>query len=503
MKLIINTFIFSLLFFQYNSNIICLPFRKNIPLTDLDEFYTRELYTEVSVGDPPQTLNININPISGIFYLQPGLCFSSSPSFYNYSKSKSFHMIISEFEEEDYNDEFSDGAFASDIFTFYNSIDLQTNITKKGFEFFYSSFISYQTFKNVCGIIGLGLKSKDSNFGLDTFLNCLKKKGLINDYYWTYLYFEKEGSKIINLPNITNKYIIDNYDGLLILGNYTYKYNPNENYKNENDNSYLQILAAEKDKVLKWSLVFHKIYCKYTEEISIKRNFYADLSIDYDYIISTKEDFEKLIYPFFNSYLEKQICKINEILKNGFMYQVISCDKAFFTIKDIKKFPTIYFFHHDFNYTFELQNEELFQEINNNIYFLILKNVGKFNEDIWKLGKIFLRKYHFGFNQDSKVIKFYNKIKEYNQFKKGNNKENNKTNNKSKLNMNIIWIIVCVICLIIGIYIGNKIIIRNKKMRENELNDEYEYKPENLNNNKKSNFFKEKNIEMGIKDLWN
>ena len=499
MLFIINTFILSLLFFQNNSNIIVLPFRKNIPSTNLDEFYSKELYTEVSVGDPPQTLNLNINSDSFIFYLMPGLCYHSSPSFFDYSKSKTFNMTTSGFQEEEYFDGYSKGAFATDIFTFYNSTDLQTNITKKGFEFFYYSYISYNVFKNVCGIIGLGLKSTNNNFNLDTFLNISKKKGLIEDYFWTYLYFEKKRNKIVNAPNITNKYIIDNFEGLLILGNYTNEYNPN--FNNKNEKSYLQILAAEKNKTLKWSLVFSKIYCKYKEEISITKDIYADLSIDYDYILSTKEYFDKLIYPFFNSYLEKQICELNDINRHNFMYQVISCDKNLFTINDIKKFPTLYFFHHDFNYTFEFTNEELFQEINNIIYFSILKNIGKFNEDVWKLGKIFLKKYHFGFNQDTKMIKFYNKMDVNNQFKRGN-KGNVNNNIKSKLNMNIIWIFVCVLCLIIGIYFGNKIIIRKKKMRANELQDEYEYKAENLNNNKKNNFLGEKNIEMGTKRLW-
>ena len=501
MLFIIITLILSLLFFQYNSNIIVLPFRKNNPSTSLEEFYTKELFTEVSVGDPPQTLNININADSFIFYIQPGLCYHSSPSFYNYSKSKTFHMETSALI--DCFDEYADGAYARDIFTFYNSTNLQTNITQKGFEFYFSSYISYKVFKNVCGIIGLGLKDKKTNYiyNLDSFLKSLKTKGLINDYSWTYLFFEKEDSKIFNLFNITNQYIMDNYNGLLILGNYTNENNPNNNYKDTNENSYLQILAAETNKTLKWSLVFGKIYCKYKEEISIKKDIYADLSIDYDYIISTKEYFEKLIYPFFNSYLKKQICKINEVKKNGFMYQVISCDKTLFTIKDIKQFSTIYFFHRELNFTFELRNEELFHEINNTIFFCILKNVGKYNEDTWKLGKIFLRKYHFGFNQDSKTIRFYNKMEIYNQFKKGNNNGNLKNNINLKFNKNIIWIIVCVFCLIMGIYIGNKIIIRNKKMRANELQDEYEYKVENVNNNKKNNFLGEKNIEMGIKGL--
>ena len=494
----IKCFIFSILFFQYNTNIIVLPFRESIPklIQENDyltyHFYSKELYTEISIGDPIQSLNFNINTESFIFYLQPNICYKNSPSYYNHSKSKTFKLVTFGFEEEDFYDELGEGVFASDIFTFYNSTDLNSNVTQNAFEFFFSSYLSYRKFENFCGILGFGLKQRYTDYNLDTFLNSLKRQGLINDYSWSYIYFEKENNKIINLPKITNKYIIDNFDGLLILGNYTYDYM----LKSNEFNNYIQISAAEKEKHIKWALIFHKIYCKYNkEEISITNDFYADLSINYDYIISTKDYFEKIISPFFNPYLENNICKTNEIKKNGFMYEVIYCDQNLFTNNDIKKFPNIYLYHYGFNFTFELKHNELFKEMNNNIFFLILKNIGRFNEDIWKLGKIFLKKYHFSFNQDSKSIKFYYNMKLNEQYQNNNNK-----NKKINFNINFIWMIVCLICLIIGIYIGSRIIVKNRKMRANELLDEYEYKAEN-DKNKNNKFLGEKNIEMGTKGL--
>ena len=495
-----NTFILLLFFFQYNTKIIVLPFRHNIPKSNLEngilqQFTSKELYTEISVGNPPQCLNFNINTESFIFYLQPDICYDNSPSFYNHSKSKTFHLETSDFEDEDYNDELGDGAYASEIFSLYNSTDLNTNITNITFQFFYSSYLYFKKAKNVCGILGFGLKQRTADYSLDTFLNSLKAIDLINEYTWTYIYFEKNEDKILNFPKITNAYIIDNFDGLIILGNYSNENNLNEN----NKNNFLSVLAAEKDKNLKWSLIFHKIFFnnkENKEEISITKDIYADLSINYDYIVSTREYFEKLILPLFNYYLEKQICNINKAKKSAYIYEVIFCDKKLFTDKDIKKFPTIYFYHYDFNYTFELTNDELFQEINDNIFFLIVKNIGDFNKDIWRLGKIFLKKYHFSFNQDSKMINFYNNMNFNKKYKKGKNK-----NIKNKINSNYLWIIICIICLIIGFYIGNKIIIRNRKKRANELQDEYEYKIEKDKNDKKSNFIGEKNIEMGTKGL--
>ena len=52
----------------------------------------------------------------------------------------------------------------------------------------------------------------------------------------------------------------------------------------------------------------------------------------------------------------------------------------------------------------------------------------------------------------------------------------------------------------IGIYLGNRFIVKKKKLRANELEDEYEYKSDIDTKNKKDIFFNEKNIEMGIKE---
>ena len=492
----INTFVISLLFINCKTNIIVLPFRSTAENFNFEsnnfwkKFYSKELYTEVLIGDPPQSINLNINTESFMFYIQPNLCYKKSPSFYNYSKSSEFHVITFGFEDEEICDELGDGVYACDLFSFYNSTDLKTNTTKNGFQFFYSTYLSYKSFTKICGIIGLGLKQNNANYELDTFLNPLKKEALISDYSWTYKYFEKDDNSILNFPKIDDINIINNYEGLIIIGNYF-----NKNFSNKNDIQYYKSsLAKESGRNLKWALIFRKIYVIYEKTISINNDIHADLSLDYDYIISTNDYFEKLFLPFFSPYLEKKICKSNDINNGGYLYQVYFCDKNLFSIKDIKKFPKIFFYSHDFNYTFELTYDELFQEINDNIFFLIVKNNGGFNKDIWKLGKIFLRKYQFSFNQDSKVINFYVNMKN----KKIKSKKNN-GNTAFKFNINYFWITICIISLIIGIYIGNKIIIQNRKKRANELQDEYDYKAGNNDiNNKDSS---EKNIEMGAKGL--
>ena len=222
------------------------------------------------------------------------------------------------------------------------------------------------------------------------------------------------------------------------------------------------------------------------------KKLYIDLSINYDYIISPKEYFDKIIIPYFIPFLENKKCKLNEIKNNIYIQEIIVCNKKSFLEQDIKNFPTIYFYHQDFNFTFELTYNDLFETRNDEVYFLIIKNKNNFNQDLWRMGKIFLKKYKFSFNQDSKTINLHqNIIKTKEKINK-----NNENKNKSQFNANYIWIIICIICLIVGVYLGNRFIIKNRKLRANELQDDYEYK-----DNENNVFLNEKNIEMGVKGL--
>ena len=475
----INSFsILLILFSKCYSKIIVLPFKSYIKKDTIEDenilnnFFPKKIYTEILIGDPPQCLNINLNSETFAFYISHTECDQNFTSYYNYNKSKSFDIIINEFIDEGF--EFYDGYYASDFFSFYNSTDLRTNISKKGFEFIYSSYINQEF--NTCAIAGLGFKDRYSDYNGDTFISSLKKKGLINNYFWTYIYFDKDikNKKIINLPEINNQNIIQNYDGMILIGNYTYEYNSLE----FNEKYVVSTLAAERDKNLKWDIIFKSIYLGDNKNNINEKDVQADLSINYDYIVSPTEYFDKICLPFFSIYINEKICQMQEIKKSEYTFEIISCDKKLFTINDIKKFPTIYFYHYEFNFTFELNYNDLFEEINNKIFFLIVNNKGSFNQNLWKFGKIFLKKYKLSFNQDSKTISLHNNKM------KNNDKSSIPTKEEKKFNKDYIWIIICLICLGLGVYIGTKIFVKNRKKRANELTDDYDYKVEKVDKNK-------------------
>ena len=110
----------------------------------------------------------------------------------------------------------------------------------------------------------------------------------------------------------------------------------------------------------------------------------------------------------------------------------------------MKKFPTLYFYNSELNYTFELTYKDLFFEKGNFIYFYII--FYDFPEDAqnyywsfisrWELGMPFLKKYFFTYDYDGKCIGYYNEKKII------INNDVNKYNNKNIKNRTFLWIII-------------------------------------------------------------
>ena len=156
---------------------------------------------------------------------------------------------------------------------------------------------------------------------------------------------------------------------------------------------------------------------------------------------------------------------------------MIICDSSF--KKYIKTFPTLYFLDREFSFTFNLDYNDLFIEIDNKIYFLIL---GKdMEETVWKLGKIFMKKYPFIFDPDKKTISFVH-LKKYKDINDDESKNNKNHNVKKYLIVGFIFIGI-IIGIIIGYFIGRKYWYKNRKTRANELDENVEY----INKDEKSN----------------
>ena len=121
-------------------------------------------------------------------------------------------------------------------------------------------------------------------------------------------------------------------------------------------------------------------------------------------------------------------------------------------VKD--NFKEINFYSKVLNYTFILNVNDVFVNVNNITYFLVLFEKNKILNR-WVLGKLFIKKYQLIFDQDKKVIDFYcNQIEKSNLF----------------YLILIFLFIICIILILINLLL---FLLKKKKLTAIELEDTY------------------------------
>ena len=153
---------------------------------------------------------------------------------------------------------------------------------------------------------------------------------------------------------------------------------------------------------------------------------------------------------------------------------MIICESSF--KNEINSFPTLYFYNRELSFNFNLDYNDVFFELNDKIYFLILGK--EMYTTVWNFGKVFMKKYPFIFNQDKKRISFVH-FDKYDKNSDTPNESKDDDNNKQESGFwNIfkilLLIILLIIVLIVGIIIG-KVLWKKRKIRVNELKDEDDY----------------------------
>ena len=494
------------------NSIIVLPFEitgindtnTNYSINNLiyDLFY-RDIYTNLYVGTPPQEMLTLIRPDNQTLFFNSKDCNRKKLSFikddsnlitkksFNGRESTSFYKLDTITTiNNDHNTKEKNYLF-SDTLSFYdsncinnlnNNQKCKTNITVDKFNFMVE--ITYTN--QLCGRIGMGY----SKFTQIHFVDQLKKKKGINNYLMT-LQFLEEGK------------------GYLILGGYPHEYETNSKY---DPNNLVTINTGSKGNIiLPWSISFIRTYLKLdeTNEILVQKYVLCYLVFNFGLIKGTENYKNLILQYFFQELINKDICKMEQTQKTIFdrkassinsngIFTMFTCNKKLFNNNYIKKFPPFKLKHDTFGYIFELTYEDLFKEINDIYYFLII-----FPEDQslqWIFGIPFLKKYQFIYDYDSYTIGYY---PNYNEKQIIEEKENNQNlqnknnsiilNNNNSININLKYLIPLIIIfvsllILIGFLIGKKI-YKQRKRKANELeDDDYEYfsYDKNSNNDGKS-----------------
>ena len=167
------------------------------------------------------------------------------------------------------------------------------------------------------------------------------------------------------------------------------------------------------------------------------------------------------------------------------------------TIKnDLKKFPNLNLLYRQLNFTFSLDYNDLFMELDDKIYFLVIYT--DIPLSIWNFGITLIKKYSFMFDEDKKSFYFIHLKKyDHNSIDPENDKDNNNYDNKAndknipKENNFNFWnehkeyilfgliFIVLIIGCVFGYIFGRKVFEKHRKTRANELQDNYEYIKDN------------------------
>ena len=465
-----NFIIFLKILFYICSKNIVLPFKK-ITIEDfngtntINDLITFHIYTNLSIGTPPQIVAHFIEQNDYTFHFQTKILSK------NYQKSNKFQKDFYNLKNFWFNSKNSstfilndNNGFSSDVYYFNTLNNTKIKIDKLR----YNIYLSDMRDKYKCGIIGLNPisfgNSKLNNIHI-SFLEELKEKELISEYSFT-IFYEKDN----NLLN----YKKDLYLGKIIIGESPYIFSPDK-YKKEEE-----IVNLEKD----WSILVNELKSyspkyNYTEE-----NIQMQISLITGFIKGSVQYKKEIDKKFFSELIKNKLCNVELLSENVFKneYYIYSCENNKEVKEYVKFFPSLYFEIKSNNLTFIFTYNDLFKVFNDRLYFMIIFRDEKYSYvPRWIMGDIFLRKYITTYNYDAKTFIFYkNQIDEVNIKSKIIYIKNNNSKKKiiiSKYIRTLFEILMGLIIIII-LYLFYRKFINTRKIHANELEDSnYIYVP--------------------------
>ena len=396
-------------------NIIVFPFKKKIQsLSNFEEYLMlNDLISEIRIGTPEQKIEIIIKGEEHPFLI------SKIHEIYNENFSSTYQKLL-EGENESNYDSFKKYYLSTDTFILKN--EKFKNIEIKNFTFIYAITTNYKHLLNPA-IIGLYYQDYTNLYNYNLIL-LLKQYDIIKNYAFSIEYNEE------------NK-------GKLYIGDYFHNFN-----NTYNKNNFNEIYSDFKGVGYVWGNRFNNVTYNNISLSDSKFEFY--FNITFTGIIGT-DSFENILKR--NFFFDNKTCEKISILKNS--YNAYICNKEF----DYKKFKELKFYHKELNETFILDYNDLFKEENGKIYFLIIFR--PYGTKTWLLGEPFLKKYPFTFNQDKKKIGFYKII-----------------HNNNKFSFHYTWFIIIsliVVCFLLLFLLIKNIMNKPRKIRANELEDNYDY----------------------------
>lgn len=489
--------LFSAFNFTINSeNVIYIPFKTKILRFDYDDenyeyleekyynttphsFLNRWFYNGINsyfhIGTPSQSLPTFFDFDDSNFYI--GKC-NDMKEYSSYFMTKERFGNSKSFNQKDLKDKINNYTLlGNEYFEFCDKPSFQSKIyinhEYDGLNFLYDD----NTKLKICGKIGLNIIHNNNNKINTNFIEQLKKKKIISKYIWTLDYRTLS-------------------QGVIAVGIEPHFYESQNNFYSQYRIIYIDLNNNNQNNQNFWKFNFDAIFVNQTDNYNF-RNTNVEILIDRGLIIGTEEYKNYIEKNFFNKLINNGICfkeSAKLISNNRDEYIIFYCDKQKFkgSISDVKKdkpyykFNDLFFNHKGFEYDFRLYKDILFEDFGDRIYFQIIFEKNN-NNLIWKLGEPFISLYKFVFNQEQKTIGFYNPLLQkipnsefdFDSIGKNNTyiNNNNRSNSTMKTILNYIKnILFILVCIFIIFYIFRKECMK-RKLRANELIENYDYLP--------------------------
>ena len=439
MKIIAFSFIIINLIKQY-LNYIVYPlntFPKSDKFENLLSF--NSTYTTIEMGTPHQKVDFYFNLEHNKIYVTDIGC--QKTNLYNFNNKSKTLYILGDMEKGNQRD---NRVLFMETLYFYDNINLSEVYQLDEYPLYYLSEFNENNFEyGLCGNIGLSITQYEAN-------------NLDPDEYEYYI-------KYIRTQNNYFSFFHYNDTDFIINGIFLHQ-EFNDMFTEIKNISWVNPIIRENS--LNWEISMKEVYYN---NIHFKNKVTFELNPLFELIIGTNDYKNNIQKDFFDFYINKKICSMNEM--KG--YSIFECDPDKFGINDIKKFPTLFMYNLDINHIFEMNGTELFLKLNNKYYFKVVFSVESQEIYKWTIGKIFFRKYPTIFSSTNRLIGFY--IKPNEGIVNDNQNIEREEDSESGPADSSIYIKILIIALIftgLGLYIGKRLFFQRRK-KANELTDDY------------------------------
>ncbi len=391
-------------------------FEKNLSSDIISQLIESNMTTNIKVGNPVQNIKTQISFDDFSFYIF-NKQENSSYSFYNNKTSSSLKIINNE------NKQFEDliGKKSEETFYFMNEKNKEKEINNLLF-----ILSERRTYKKIypSGIGCLITEKKENDIN---FFHELKSRNIIKNKTFNFLY-----------SNIN--------EGEMIIGNYPHEYNSSYNI-----NNFVY-------SIMRYTYMIDTSSTTFSDLITYNKSIDTDYDIEFDgslYGIFVHFSYLNFIKEqFFDEYIQLNKCNYYNTEK----YRYFICDNDI----NITKFQSLIFISKVMNMSFILNYNDLFYKYENKYIFLAFVN--NHISGTWRLGRIFMKKYHTIFDIERSIVGFY--------------KEEAINEKRDYLKFIMTSILICIIGFLLFKYYN--VLKKNRKIRVNEIEENFDYTPQKI-----------------------